>query len=82
MDRALIEFRKAAARESRGRHGVQRRYSPALQAQAVTCRCNGAVVTAPGPAQILPGSRYAPELASAWRSRSTPITCPWNDKSR
>jgi transposase len=26
------------------------------------CRCNGAVVTAPGPAQVLPGSRYAPEF--------------------
>lgn len=36
MDPALIEFRKAAARENRGRRGLQRRYSPALQAQAVT----------------------------------------------
>jgi hypothetical protein len=35
MDHALIEFRRAAARENRGRHGLQRRYSPALQAQAV-----------------------------------------------
>jgi S-adenosylmethionine:diacylglycerol 3-amino-3-carboxypropyl transferase len=35
MDHAVVEFRKAAARENRGRHGVQRRYSPALQAQAV-----------------------------------------------
>jgi transposase-like protein len=35
MDQALIEFRKAAARENRGRRGLQRRYSPALQAQAV-----------------------------------------------
>ena len=35
MDHALVEFRKAAARENRGRRGVQRRYSPALQAQAV-----------------------------------------------
>ena len=35
MDHARIEFRKAAARENRGRHGVRRRYSPALQAQAV-----------------------------------------------
>jgi hypothetical protein len=35
MDQALVEFRKAAARENRGRHGLQRRYSPALQAQAV-----------------------------------------------
>jgi hypothetical protein len=35
MDHALVEFRKAAARENRGRHGLQRRYSPALQAQAV-----------------------------------------------
>jgi transposase len=26
------------------------------------CACNGAVVTAPGPAQVLPGSRYAPEF--------------------
>jgi transposase-like protein len=35
MDQALIEFRRAAARENRGRHGLQRRYSPALRAQAV-----------------------------------------------
>ena len=35
MDHALMEFRRAAARENRGRHGLQRRYSPALQAQAV-----------------------------------------------
>jgi len=35
MDHALIEFRQAAGRENRGRHGLQRRYSPALQAQAV-----------------------------------------------
>src|SRR5215831_10908207 len=28
--------------------------------QKYRCRCNGAVVTAPGPAQVLPGSRYAP----------------------
>jgi transposase len=26
------------------------------------CRCNGAVVTAPGPAQVIPGGRYAPEF--------------------
>jgi hypothetical protein len=35
MDQALIEFRKAAARENQGRRGLQRRYSPTLQAQAV-----------------------------------------------
>jgi transposase-like protein len=35
MDHALVEFRKAAARENRGRRGLQRRYSPALRAQAV-----------------------------------------------
>ncbi|HEX2461917.1 MAG TPA: hypothetical protein VHJ58_17350 [Vicinamibacterales bacterium] len=35
MDRALREFRKAAARENRGRRGLQQRYSPSLQAQAV-----------------------------------------------
>jgi len=35
MDHELVEFRKAAARENRGRHRLQRRYSPALQAQAV-----------------------------------------------
>jgi hypothetical protein len=35
MDQALVEFRRAAARENRGRRGLQRRYSPALQAQAV-----------------------------------------------
>jgi hypothetical protein len=35
MDPALREFRKAAARENRGRRGLQRRYSSSLQAQAV-----------------------------------------------
>jgi hypothetical protein len=35
MDPALVEFRRAAARENRGRRGLQRRYSAALQAQAV-----------------------------------------------
>jgi hypothetical protein len=35
MDQALTAFRKAAAREHRGRHGLQRRYSRGLQAQAV-----------------------------------------------
>jgi transposase len=31
--------------------------------QKYRCACNGAVVTAPGPAQLTPGSRYAPEFA-------------------
>ena len=35
MDQALAEFRDAAARENRGRRGLQRRYSPDLQQQAV-----------------------------------------------
>jgi transposase len=30
--------------------------------QKYRCACNGTVVTAPGPAQVLPGSRYAPEF--------------------
>jgi transposase len=30
--------------------------------QKYRCRCNGAVVTAPGPVQVLQGSRYAPEF--------------------
>ena len=30
--------------------------------QKYRCRCNGAVVTAPGPAQVQPGGRYAPEF--------------------
>jgi transposase len=30
--------------------------------QKYRCRCNGAVVTAPGPAQVTPGGRYAPEF--------------------
>jgi hypothetical protein len=39
MDQALVEFRRAAARENRGRRGLQRRYSPTIQAQAVEyCR--------------------------------------------
>jgi len=35
MDQALTEFRREAARENRGRRGLQRRYSPTLRAQAV-----------------------------------------------
>jgi transposase-like protein len=35
MDHALSEFRHAAARENRGRRGVQRRYSQALRQRAV-----------------------------------------------
>jgi transposase len=31
--------------------------------QKYRCACNGAVVTAPGPVQLTPGSRYAPEFA-------------------
>jgi transposase len=31
--------------------------------QKYRCACNGAVVTAPGPAQITPGGRYAPAFA-------------------
>jgi transposase len=30
--------------------------------QKYRCACNGAVVTAPGPIQVMPGSRYAPEF--------------------
>jgi len=30
--------------------------------QKYRCACNGAVVTAPGPVQVQPGSRYAPEF--------------------
>ena len=35
MDQELVRFRKAAARENRGRRDVRRRYSPTLQQQAV-----------------------------------------------
>lgn len=35
MDQALVRFRKAAARENRARGSVRRRYSMALQQQAV-----------------------------------------------
>jgi hypothetical protein len=35
MDQALVQFRHAAARENRGRRGLQGRYSPALQQRAV-----------------------------------------------
>jgi transposase len=31
--------------------------------QKYRCACNGAVVTAPGPAALIPGGRYAPEFA-------------------
>jgi transposase len=31
--------------------------------QKYRCACNGAVVTAPAPAQLIPGGRYAPECA-------------------
>jgi transposase-like protein len=35
MDQALIQFRKGAARENRGRLDVRRRYSPTLRREAV-----------------------------------------------
>ncbi len=35
MDHALVEFRNVAARENCGRRGLRRRYSLALQQQAV-----------------------------------------------
>jgi hypothetical protein len=35
MDQEVKSFRAAAARENRGRRGLQRRYSPELQSQAV-----------------------------------------------
>jgi hypothetical protein len=35
MDHALVKFQRAAARENRGRRGLRRRYSAALQDQAV-----------------------------------------------
>ena len=35
MDDALVAFRRAAARENRGRRGLRRRYSAALQDHAV-----------------------------------------------
>jgi hypothetical protein len=35
MDHALVEFRRAAAHENRGRRELQRRYSPVVQQQAV-----------------------------------------------
>jgi hypothetical protein len=39
MDQVVGNFRRAAARENRGRRGLQRRYSPTLQQQAVEyCR--------------------------------------------
>ena len=33
--------------------------------QKYRCACNGAVVTAPGPAQVIPGGRYAPAFGVA-----------------
>ncbi len=39
MDQTLAQFRRAAERENRGRRRLQRRYSPALQSQAIAyCR--------------------------------------------
>ena len=35
MDQEVRRFRAAVTRENRGRHAVQRRYSPELQTQAV-----------------------------------------------
>ena len=34
MDNEVVRFRRAAARENRGRHGLSRRYSRGLQRQA------------------------------------------------
>jgi hypothetical protein len=39
MDHAVVEFRRAAAQENRGRRGLQRRYSPGVQQLAIDyCR--------------------------------------------
>ena len=35
MDQEVVRFRRAAARENRGRRDVRRRYSPTLQQRAV-----------------------------------------------
>jgi hypothetical protein len=48
--------------------------------QKYRCACNGAVVTAPGPLQVLRAAATRPHSGSAWRSRNTRITCRWNAK--
>ncbi len=43
---------------------VERRFVLAKHVrQKYRCRCNGAVVTAPGPKKLMPGGRYSPEFA-------------------
>ena len=43
---------------------VERRFVLAKHVrQKYRCRCNGAVVTAPGPKKLTPGGRYSPEFA-------------------
>ena len=45
------------------------------------CRCNGQVLTAPGPQKLLPGGRYSIAFAqSTPSSRSSVIICRWRGK--
>ncbi len=49
--------------------------------QKYRCGCNGAVVTAPGPAQLIPGGAMRRRLPWASPSRSTRIICRSNARS-
>lgn len=48
--------------------------------QKYRCACNGAVVTAPGPVQLIPGAATRPISRWALRWRSTPTSCRSNGR--
>jgi transposase-like protein len=78
MDQALVQFRHAAARENRGRRGLQRRYSPALQQRAVEYwrqrrRAGDGVPTVAAALGIAPWSLHRWIQASKTRVRFHPV---------
>jgi transposase-like protein len=72
MDNAARRFREAADRENRGRRRVRRRYSKALQAEAVRyCRTQARHGT--GLREVAVTLGVAPWSLYRWMQRSAPV---------
>jgi transposase-like protein len=78
MDHDVKAFRAAAGRENGSRTGLQRRYSPALRAQAVRCwqvrqRAGEALRDVAGALGVAPWSLHRWTRASPARARFHPV---------
>jgi transposase-like protein len=71
MDEEISRFRAAAARENRGRRAIRRRYSPALQQQAVAY-CVRRQHEGTGVRAIAAALGIAPWSLQRWRRRLQP----------